>query len=131
MLRNLLTFDRVNWWVLLGGLGLNFIISIFSSLVGAYLAVAEDTASFYVQYGPPLMLLAVFLACGVAGWIVAKISYEVPIRHAFLSSLGASVPYLFFGVIGFNPWLLILAVVAIAGNMNGAMLAMPKPRSQG
>ena len=131
MLRHLLTFDRINWWVLLGGLGFNFIISIFSSLVGAYLSVAEDTVAFYSQYGPPLMLLAVFLACGLAGWIIGKISYEVPIRHAFLSSLGAAVPYLFFGVIGFNPWLLILSIVAIAGNMNGAMLAMPKPRSHG
>jgi hypothetical protein len=124
--RYFFSFERVNWWVLLGGLGLNLIISLFSSLVGTYLSVAEETAAFYVDYGPPLMLLAVFLACGLAGWIVAKISYDVPLRHAFLSGLGAAVPYVFFGVTSLNPWLLMLAFVALAGNLNGARLAMPR-----
>ncbi len=130
MLRHLFSFDRINWWTLLGGLGLNFVIATFSSLIGAYYASVEHTAEFYATYGPPLMVLGVFVTCGIAGWIIAKISDDVPIKHAFLSGLGAAVPYTAAAVLSFNIGLLMFAVIALAGNMNGGMLAMPRPRTR-
>ena len=129
-LGSLLNFQGINWWTLLGGMGLNFVITMFSSLLGAYLSANEATATFYQQAGPPLMVLAIFVACGVAGFITGKISDDVPVKHAFLSSIGAVSPFLFVAVMSFNPMPVMLALVAAAGNLNGGMLSTPRPRYQ-
>ena len=129
MFSDLFNFQGINWWTLLGGMGLNFIISMLSSLFGSYLAANEATTEMYQQFGAPAMVLVIFLACGLAGYVIAKIADDVPAKHAFLSSLGAFVPFVFTGVMSFNPMPLMLAVVAAAGNLNGGMLASPRPRS--
>jgi hypothetical protein len=126
--RDMLNFNGVNWWTLLGGLGLNFIITIITSLAGAYLATNEGTAAAYAQFGPAAVVLVVFLCCVGAGFIVAKLADDLPVKHAFLSSLGAVAPYVFVAVTSFNPMPLMMAAVAVAGNLNGGMLARPKPR---
>lgn len=131
MLRYLFSLDRVNLWVLLGGAGLNLLIALSSSLVSAYFALAGDERGPLQPLLPPLMLLGVFLACGLAGWIIAKISEDVPLRHAFLAALGAAVPYTYFGLTWLNPWLLILGLVAVAGNVNGALLVLRNRRTRG
>ena len=126
MLRDLLNFRGVNWWTLLGGIGLNFVISTFLGLFGTYLASNEVTADFYARFGAPLMVLAVFGLSVGAGWIVGKIADDEPVKHAFLSSLGAIAPLFFAAVMTFNPMLLMMAAIAAAGNLNGGMLAMPR-----
>ena len=61
---------------------------------------------------------------GEAGFVIAKIADDVPVKHALLSSLGAFVPFLVIAVMTFTPILLMLAVMAAAGNLNGGMLAV-------
>ena len=81
MIGDLFNFRGINWWTLLGGLGLNFIIVTVVALVGAGMGVGENT--LYGQIGLPLMLVAVFLGCGLAGFIVAKIAdvgWKVPTK---------------------------------------------------
>jgi hypothetical protein len=128
MWRDLLNFNGVNWWTLLGGLGTNFIMSIGLSLAGTYLSVSLGEGSWYAQYGAPLMILVVFLLAIAAGWLIAKIADAEPVKHAFLSSLGAVVPLLAAAVMSFNPIPFMMAAVALAGNMNGAMLAVRRRR---
>ena len=128
MLSDLLNFQGINWWTLLGGLGLNFVITIFASLCCDYLATNESTADIYLQIGPVLMVLVIFIACGLAGFIVAKIADDVPLKHAVWSCLGAIVPFIAGAVLFFNPMQFMLAGVALAGAFNGAMLAIPRPR---
>ncbi len=128
MFRDMLNFKRINWWTFLGGAGLNLLISLFASFIGAYLAANEATSDFYMRFGPVLMVLAVFLACGLAGFIISKIADDVPLKHAFLSSLGAVIPFFAAAVLSINPMLLMMAGVAVAGNLNGGMLGLPKPR---
>ena len=130
MFSDLFNFQGINWWTLLGGMGLNFIISMVSSLFGSYLAATESTTEMYQRFGAPAMVLAIFLFCGLSGYIIAKIADDVPVKHAFLSSLGSFVPFVFAGVMSFNPMPLMLAVVAAAGNLNGGMLGAPRPRSR-
>ena len=127
MLRNLLSFDGINWWTLLGGLGLNFIISMGLSLTGTFLASAGEEG-WYAQLGAPLMVLAMFLLGLAAGWLIAKIADNEPVKHAFLSALGAVVPLLFAAVMSFNPIPFMMAAVALAGNLNGGLLAVRRPR---
>jgi len=127
-LKSLLNFEGINWWTLLGGLGLNFVIMVFTSIAGAYLAVNESTADFYTKFGPPLMVMWIFVVCGLAGFIVGKIADDLPLKHAFWSSLGSVVPFLAGAVLFFNPMQFLLAAVALAGAMNGGMLATPRPR---
>ena len=124
MFRDLLNFRNINWWTLLAGMGLNFVITLFGSLAGAYFATNEATSDAYQQHGALLMMLAVFIACGLAGFVIAKIADDVPVKHALLSSLGAFVPFLVIAVMTFTPILLMLAVMAGAGNLNGGMLAV-------
>ena len=128
MLKHLFSFDGVNWWTLLGGLGLNFVLTMFASLGGAYFATNPATEEFYGQFGAPIMIIVIFLMCGVAGFITGKIADDYHVKHAFLASLGAAVPLLAGGVLLFNPMQVMLAAVAVAGNMNGGMLSVPKPR---
>ena len=130
MFRNLLNLEGINWWTLLGGLGLNFVIATGISITSAVLSEIETTKDFYQRYGLPLVVLAIFLACGFAGYIVAKIADDQPLKHAFWASLGAVAPLLFAAVLSMcqNPMLFMLAVVAAAGALNGGMLAIPRPR---
>jgi hypothetical protein len=126
LLKHLFSIDRVNWWILAGGMGLNFVIATVSSLLGAYWSLGETTSAFYASYGAPLMLLVVFLACLLAGALISRMAYEVPLRHAFLSGLGAVVPFIVAAALTLNIGLVMAAVVALAGSLNGAMLAQPK-----
>ena len=126
MFRDMLNFNGVNWWTLLGGLGLNFVITTFLSLFGTYLSANEGTADLYGRFGAPLMVLVLFAACVLSGWVIGKIADDEPVKHAFLSSLGALFPLLFAAVMTFNPMLLMMAAIAAAGNLNGGMLSVPR-----
>ncbi len=130
MFKNLLNFQGINWWTLLGGLGLNFVIVTGISIGGLYLSVNEATANFYQNYGPILVILLIFLACGLAGYVVARIADDEPLKHAFWSSMGAAVPLLLGAVLAMcqNPMQFMLVLVAVAGALNGGMLATPRPR---
>jgi hypothetical protein len=131
MLRHLFSFDGINWWTLLGGLGLNFVLTLFAAfaaLGGAYLSANPATAEFYGQFGAALMIVVIFVLCGLAGFVVGKIADENRVKHAFLASLGAAVPFLFTGILSFNPLQVMMAAVAVAGNLNGGMLSVPKPK---
>ena len=125
MFGDLLNFRGINWWTLLGGMGFNFLVATLSALVGAYLGANEGTAELYAQFGSALLILIIFLGCLLAGFITGKIADDVPLKHAFLSSLGAFVPLVFAGTMTFNPLLLMTAAVAVAGNFNGGILAQP------
>ena len=70
MWSELFNFTGINWWTLLGGIGLNFIITMVASLFGAYLQSSEATAEVYKQLGPPGMVVAVFACCLGAGWTI-------------------------------------------------------------
>ena len=131
MFKDLFSLKGVNWWTLLGGLGLNFIISVIIALTGTFLSQHETYGATYEAYGQPVVMLAIFLACGVAGFGIAKIADSLPLKHAFLSSLGAAVPMLAAFFLGPSVIVLMMAVVAVAGNLNGAMLAAPRRRSYG
>jgi len=124
MFKELFNFRGVNWWTLFGGIGLNFVITLFISLAGAYFATEGAMSEAYQQYGALLMTLAIFIGCGLAGFVIAKIADDVPIKHSFLSSLGAFVPLVVMAALTFSPYTLMLAAVAVAGGLNGGMLAV-------
>ncbi|MFO7918755.1 MAG: hypothetical protein R6V13_11835 [Anaerolineae bacterium] len=128
MFSDLFNFEGINWWTLLGGIGLNFIITMISSIGGAYLAQNKGTAEFYRNFGSPLMILVIFAGCIVAGFVTGKIADNVPVKHAFISSLGAVAPFLFLAITTFNPIAFMMAAVAVAGNLNGGRLAIPRRR---
>jgi multidrug transporter EmrE-like cation transporter len=128
MLRDLLNFEGVNWWVLLGGLGLNFITTVMVGLVDIYLRTLESISEFYGNYGAPFMVLVMFLACALVAFIVGKIADDLPLKHAVWSALGAVVPLLLGAVLFVNPNTLMLAIMAVAGAFNGGLLATPRRR---
>mgnify|MGYP006293460735 CR=1 FL=1 len=128
MFSELFNFEGINWWTLLGGIGFNFIITMMSSIGGAYLAQNEATAQLYRNFGSALMILLIFAGCVLAGFVTGKIADTVPVKHAFISSLGAVAPFLFLAITTFNPIAFMMAAVAVAGNLNGGRLAIPRPK---
>jgi len=68
------------------------------------------------------------ICCGLSGYVTGKIADDVPLKHAFISSLGAVVPLVASAVLSFNIMALMMAAVAVTGNFNGGMLAIPKPK---
>ncbi len=130
LLKHVWSFENVNWWVLVGGLGANVLIAALVTMLGAYWGTAEEGGGWYALYGAPVMLLGVFLGCILAGVVVSRMAGDVPLRHAFLSSLGAAAAFVLGALLTLNYMLLLLAVVAVLGNLNGAMLSLPKPHSR-
>ena len=126
MFRYLFSFREVNWWVLLAGLGLNFVSVTGLAIFGTYLA--ETSPEFYQQWGMVMMVVGIFVFCLVAGFVTGKTAGDLQLRHAFMSSLGAAVPLLVSGVLTLNPMLLLMVAVAMAGAMNGGSLSTPKRR---
>ncbi|MGI6368631.1 MAG: hypothetical protein ACOX2L_09830 [Anaerolineae bacterium] len=131
LLKHVLSFQDVDWWVLAGGIALNLGIALLATILGAYLAIAPHTAEQYALMGPPVMLLAVFLASLGAGALIARMAYQVPLRHAFIGSIGGAGAFIVGAVVSLNYMLLILALVCILGNLNGAILGLPKPHYRG
>jgi hypothetical protein len=129
MYKNLLNLEGINWWTLLGGLGLNLILTLLIATGGTLLAVGDATKDFYQNYGSAVMIAAVFLVCGMNGYIVGKIAEEQPVKHALWASLGAVAPLSFMAVpyLCQEPLRLMLALVAALGALNGGMLSVPKP----
>ena len=82
LLKHVMSFEDVNWWMLAGGMALNVGIAAIATILGAYWSLSETTAEFYALYGPP-MLLGVFVATLLTGALVSRMAYQVPIRHAF------------------------------------------------
>jgi len=130
MLKHLLSLEDVNWWLLAGGMALNVGIAVLATILGAYLSLAEGSAEAYALYGAPLVMLGVFVASLLSGALIGRLSDQVPLRHAFLSGLGGAAAFIFGAVFTLNYMLLLLAVVAVLGNLNGAMLALPRPHSR-
>lgn len=128
MFKYLFNFDGINWWTLLGGLGLNFVLTLFAAGAGAALASNPNISTFYSNFGPPLLLLVIFLLCGVAGFVIGKIAGENQVKHAFMSSLGAVAPLLASAVLAMDVMLLLAALIAVAGNLNGGIMSVPKPK---
>ena len=128
MFKDLFNLKGINWWTLLGGLGLNFMISVTIALAGTYLAQHAVYGATYERIGQPAVMLLMFLLCGVAGFGIAKIADNVPLKHAFVSSLGAAAPMVAAFFLGPSIIVLMMAAVAVAGNLNGAMLAAPRRR---
>jgi hypothetical protein len=120
------SFQRINWWTLVGGVGLNLFISLMTALLGTYLSLDEKTADFYMQFGQPLMMLAVFLLCGLAGFVISRLADDVPLKHAFLSSMGAFVPFMAVAILSINIVMFMVALIAVAGGLNGGFLGLPK-----
>jgi hypothetical protein len=127
MFKNLFNLEKINWWILLGGIALNLTIVLTVGLLNAYVANHEATAETYRQIGGPILLLVIFLACGLAGYLVGKMADDEPVKYAFLSSLGAAVP-MAVGALLFNLAQLLLAIVAVLGGLNGGVLSLPRHR---
>ena len=124
MFRDLFNFKGINWWTLLGGLGSFFMSSMALSILGSYLSGRLGEQGWYAQLGAPLMVLLAFLLGIIVGWVIAKIADDEPMKHAFISSLGAVAPLTIAAVLTLNVIPFMMAAVMLAGGMNGAMLSM-------
>jgi VIT1/CCC1 family predicted Fe2+/Mn2+ transporter len=127
MWKRLLTPDGLNWWLLGGGFGISFVAVGLAAVLGGYLGTLAP--ELYLQWGAVLNVLMVFLLCGLAGYITAKFADSHPLKHALWASLGAVIPLLVGAVRVVNPFLIMLALVSVAGALNGGRLALPRSRS--
>jgi hypothetical protein len=124
MLKSWMDMKGVNWVLLGGGFGISFVAVGMAAVLGGYLG--STIPDFYQQWGAVLNVLLVFLLCGFAGFVTARFSDAYPMKHAFWSALGAVIPLVAGAVVLFNPFLIVLALVAMAGALNGGRLGIPR-----
>ncbi|NLG29289.1 MAG: hypothetical protein GX557_15375 [Chloroflexi bacterium] len=124
MWKRLFTVDGLNWWLLGGGFGISFVAVGLAAVLGGYLGTLAP--ELYLQWGAVLNVLMVFLLCGLAGFLTARFADAHPMKHALWASLGAVIPLLVGAVLLVNPFLIMLALVSVAGALNGGRLALPR-----
>jgi hypothetical protein len=127
MFKNLLNFEGINWWTLVAGLGANFVATTFIALAIVALRGDQSAAGVFESFGLLIVLAAIFLICGLVGYIIAKIADDQPLKHALWASMGSAVPFVVFGVLLLNPNLVLGAAFSVLGALNGGMFAIPKP----
>jgi len=124
MWKSMLNMKGINWLLLGGGFGISFVAVGLAAVLGGYLGtIATD---FYLEWGAVINVLMVFLLCGLSGFVTARLSDVYPMKHAFWSSLGAVIPLAVGAFLLLNPFLLMLALVAVAGALNEGRLGVPK-----
>ncbi len=118
--------DGLNWWLLGGGFGISFVAVGLAAVLGGY--VGTIATEFYLTWGPVLSVVLVFLLCALAGYVTAKFADIHPMKHALWGSMGAVIPLVVGAVLLVHPFLIMLALVSVAGALNGGRLAIPRRR---
>lgn len=118
--------EGLNWWLLGGGFGISFVAVGLAAVLGGF--VGTIATEFYLTWGPVLSVILVFLLCALAGYVTAKFADVYPMKHALWGSMGAVIPLVVGAVLLVHPFLIMLALVSVAGALNGGRLAIPKRR---
>jgi len=104
MLRDIMDTTEANWFMVLGALGLNYIL--FNEL---------------------LITVSAFLAGLLAGFVTAKFAPDQPFKYAVWGIPGILVPFLYRAVQAQSMLPVILGLVGGMGTFNGGVLGTGRP----
>lgn len=122
MIKKILNLKGINYWYLASAIALNLFWTIAIALFLSTLLLKQVQDSTGLM--PVILLLATFLGPFMIGWVVGNMAADLrgP-TYGVYGSLGGAVILLAVasstGSMGF-----ILAIVAIAGGLNGGMVSL-------
>jgi hypothetical protein len=127
MLRDIMNTDDINWFMVLGSLGLNYVLFKTTEILGLLLLSSEQLFSLYDL----LITLAAFAAGLLAGFITAKFAPDRPLKYAVWGIPGILAPFLFMALQTASILFVIAGLVGAMGTFNGGILGTGKPKHIG
>jgi len=127
MLRDIMNTDDINWFMVLGSLGLNYVLFKTTEILGLLLLSSEQLFSLYDL----LITLSAFLAGLLAGFITAKFAPDRPFKYAIWGIPGILAPFLFMALQTASILFVIAGLVGAMGTFNGGILGTGKPKHIG
>jgi len=123
MLRDIMDTTEANWFMVLGALGLNYILFRATEIFGLYLLSQEQLINYYEL----LITVSAFLAGLLAGFVTAKFAPDQPFKYAVWGIPGILVPFLYRAVQAQSMLPVILGLVGGMGTFNGGVLGTGRP----
>jgi hypothetical protein len=125
--KSLVNFSGLNYWLLASGIGLNLIFTFIIIFLSFDSLTTNPQAPELIQIG---LMVAIFFSTFLTGWLLGRMADDNrgPTYGLIgsLGSVGLIIPLLLpAGILGF-----LLAVVALAGGLNGGIMSLPRKKDQ-
>ena len=124
-LKRLVSFDDLNWWLVLSGMGSNLILTAIVALAANAVAARQGADSGATLSGI-IMMLGTFLATFLTGFITGRMAQVNQTSYGIISCLGVVIIILLTAPP--SVFTLIMLFMALAGGLNGGMLSVPRRR---
>jgi hypothetical protein len=108
----------LNWWLIVSGIGLNFVLMTFLMLVVIYAAQNEFNPNLITI----VMSLGGFLIPLLTAYVCGRLGDERFLTYAFYPLIGYLVPVL-FGILSSGVFGLLMVLFGVLGAFNGGTLA--------
>lgn len=108
----------LNWWLVVSGIGLNFVLTTFLMLGVIYAAQNEFSPALITT----AMSLGGFLIPLLTAYVCGRLGDERFLTYAFYPLIGYLVPVL-FGMLSAGTFGLLMVIFGVLGAFNGGNLA--------
>jgi len=124
-LKRLVSFQNLNWWLVVAGIGCNIILTAGVALLANTMSMQGGTETGGTV-GTLIMMLGTFLATLFTGFICGRMAQENETSYGVICCIGVAVII----VITVPPsiYTLMMLSIALAGGLNGGMLSVRRPR---
>jgi hypothetical protein len=119
-----MNFDRIfnpqglNWWIVVSGIGMNFLLMTFLTLGVIYAAEKEISPALFTT----VMSLGGFLLPLLTAYVCGRMGEERFMAYGFYPLIGYLIPVL-FGAASAGVFGILMVVFGVLGAFNGANLA--------
>jgi len=124
-LKRLVSFQNLNWWLVVSGIGCNIILTAGVALLANALSVQGEAVT-QGALGILVMMLGTFLATMFTGFICGRMAQENETSYGVICCIGVAVII----VITIPPsiYTVMMLFIALAGGLNGGMLSVRRSR---
>jgi len=124
-LKRLVSFQNLNWWLVVSGIGCNIILTAGVALLANALSVQGEAVT-QGALGTLVMMLGTFLATMFTGFICGRMAQENETSYGVICCIGVAVII----VITIPPsiYTVMMLFIALAGGLNGGMLSVRRSR---
>jgi len=124
-LRDIFNFRGINLWHLVNSVGWNILWTGGSMFFAMYFINKSQDAGLIIQLG---LMISIFLGPFTSGLLFGKLAGDGRgLTYGVIGSLGSVLLALFLVLPGGGMLGLMLAVIALAGGINGGLLSLRKP----
>ncbi len=119
-LRRIFDLQGLNWWYVIGGMGMNFILSIVLAMLRIrFLNFEQEQTQAMVEQ--TVLMLGTFVITLLTGWLVGKMAGEKGPTYGIVCSAGSLM--VIVPSFGISLITLMLVVISLAGGLNGGLMS--------